>query len=119
MATLSAVRCNPALRAYDQTLAPPPERPARKKLGPTHADQPSERFRSRVAVRRRDLAHRYQGTGTDVKKCPDVRLPRVPPGGPQQSPLHGPRCCHRSEWRLGIEYEGDREFARTSSVERK
>ena len=58
MATLSAVRCNPALRAYYQTLAPPPERPALKKLGPTHADQPSERFRSRVAVRRRDLAGR-------------------------------------------------------------
>src|SRR5215469_13160095 len=62
----------------NEGTAPPPEQPALKKLGPTHADQPSERFRSRVAVRRRDLAHRSQGTGTDVGECPDVLPPRVP-----------------------------------------
>ena len=45
---------------------------------------------------------RYRCRG--VPRC--AAAPRST-GGPQQSPLHGPRCCHRSEWRLCIEYEGE------------
>src|SRR5215469_18405045 len=91
-------------------------RPALKKLGPTHADQPSERFRSRVAVRRRDLAHRYQGTGTDVGECPDVLPPRVPRAdlNSRRSMAHDVVIVQSGACALSL--KANREFALTSSV---
>src|SRR5262249_50443282 len=120
MATLSAVRCNPALSAYYQTLAPPPERRdqrAKSSDRPTPISHPSD-F-ARVAVRRRDLAHRHQGTGTDVGECPDVRLPRVPRAdlNSRRSMAHDVVIVQSGACALSM--KANPAFALTSSVERK
>src|SRR5215469_8941072 len=105
-----SVRCAVTLRC-----APITKRLLRRLNDATSA-QKARTDPRRSAIRAISLPRRgaKAGSSTSVSRdryrCGGVPRCAAAPrstGGSQQSPLHGPRCCHRSEWRLWIEFEGE------------